>query len=188
MHRRRYSSYISTLRKLRDEPIDYTRLVPTAVYQGNNKNLIGDTNINITLPDGFVAQNGPAPHRPEIADLDATIEQIDRETYDDMSRRMGVIDEALLDREDVLGDLDERIVALENRPDFAEEANLELRDQNDELISSLARFEDMADGTFSLSSQDSILSGARPNTPTDMTYLQGISNERIHPSDYFDTR
>jgi hypothetical protein len=65
MNRRRYLNYISTLNTLQDNSINFKRLIPTAVYSNsiphNNKNLIGDININITLPSGFVAQNTEAP-------------------------------------------------------------------------------------------------------------------------------
>ena len=65
MNRRRYLNYISTLNTLQDTNINFKRLIPTAVYNNsrphNNKNLIGDININITLPSGFVAQNIEAP-------------------------------------------------------------------------------------------------------------------------------
>ena len=65
MNRRRYLNYISTLNTLQDTNINFKRLIPTAVYNNsrphNNKNLIGDININITLPSGFVAQNTEAP-------------------------------------------------------------------------------------------------------------------------------
>ena len=65
MNRRRYLNYISTLNTLQDNSINFKRLIPNAVYNNsiphNNKNLIGDININITLPSGFVAQNTEAP-------------------------------------------------------------------------------------------------------------------------------
>ena len=65
MNRRRYLNYISTLNTLQDTSINFRKLIPTAVYSNskphNNKNLIGDININITLPSGFVAQNTEAP-------------------------------------------------------------------------------------------------------------------------------
>jgi len=65
MNRRRYLNYISTLNTLQDTNINFKKLIPTAVYNNsrpnNNKNLIGDININITLPSGFVAQNSDVP-------------------------------------------------------------------------------------------------------------------------------
>jgi hypothetical protein len=192
MHRRRYASYISTLRKLKDEPIDYTRLVPTAVYQaeGNNKNLIGDININITLPDGFVAQNGPAPE---------TAEQAADRAYQINDVLSGVVSSGYIDGNDrLMFGVDRDHFNLPN-PSEASPVDRDLFDYYDNEGVQVARTptpgeigEDDNEYMMNLtdSDSDSEMSGivARPNTPTsNVTYLQGVSVDTIQPSDYFDT-
>ena len=127
MNRRRYLNYISTLNTLQDTNINFKRLIPTAVYNNsrphNNKNLIGDININITLPSGFVAQNTEAP-------FDRSIRQ---EPISEVFEQQNIPDEAPITQEQTQ---DENVILdnPENRNIIFEQERLRRRMERARLL------------------------------------------------------
>ena len=219
MNRRRYLNYISTLNTLQDTNINFKRLIPTAVYNNsrphNNKNLIGDININITLPSGFVAQNIEAPfdrsiRQEPISEVfeqqnipdEAPITQDEPVILDTPESRNIIFEQERLrrrmERARILEERETRSIARRQRNAESENRRRAEIDPDNELIS----IPSIDSGDVRLGGSDSDSTGSnefllgigysetptRPNTPSiNPTSLQGVGLDSIQDRYYFDT-